>query len=261
MDLGLTGKRALVAAASRGLGAAIALELAKEGCTVEISSRSLDRAQATADRIGSETGTVVTAAEVDVSDAAAISGWVDAAAARFDGLDIVIPNAGGPPAALFNETSPADWDAAYALILRSAMTFAAASRPHFSRDGTLLYMTSSSVREPVSVLAMSGVFRSGVSMLAKTLANEWAADGIRVNHLIPGRIATERLTELDAHVSQTTGRTIGEVRAANEQAIPLGRYGEPLEFATAAAFLVSPAASYITGATLQVDGGSIRGVS
>jgi 3-oxoacyl-[acyl-carrier protein] reductase len=261
VELGLTGKRALVAAASRGLGAAIALELAKEGCVVEISSRSLERAQATADRISAETGAAVTAAEVDVSDGDAIVLWVDAAAEKLGGIDIVIPNAGGPKPAQFDETSPSDWDDAYALTLRSAMSFASASRRHFGRGGSLLYLTSTSVREPRSALSMSGVFRAGVSTLAKTLATEWAVDGVRVNHLIPGRIATERLTELDGHAAERSGRTSDEVRAANEGAIPLGRYGDPEEFAAAAAFLVSPKASYITGATLQVDGGALHGVS
>jgi 3-oxoacyl-[acyl-carrier protein] reductase len=261
MDLELSGKRVLVAAASRGLGAAIAHTLAVEGCVVEISSRSLERAQTTADKIGAETGATVTAAEVDVSDGGAIVSWVDTAARRLGGLDIVIPNAGGPPAAPFDETDAVGWDKAYSLTLRSAMYFASASRPHLGRGGTILYLTSSSVREPISALSLSGIFRAGVSALAKTLSIEWAADGIRVNHLIPGRIATERLTELDAHVALRTERSAGEVRAANEQAIPLGRYGDPEEFAAAAAFLVSGTASYITGATLQVDGGALRGIS
>jgi len=261
MDLELAGKHALVAAASRGLGAAIALELAREGCVVEISSRSHDRAAATADRIAAETSGVVTASEVDVSDGEAIRSWVDDAAERFGGLDIVIPNAGGPPAAPFDETDASAWDSAYALTLRSAMSFASASRPHLSRGGTMLYLTSSSVRAPISALSLSGVFRAGVSTLAKTLSIEWAADGIRVNHLIPGRIATERVAELDRHVAERRSSTPAEIRAAGERAIPLGRYGDPEEFAVAAAFLVSPKASYITGATLQVDGGAIRSVS
>ena len=260
MDLGLTGKRTLVAAASRGLGAAIALELAKEGCIVEISSRSAERAQATARQIATETGGVVTASEVDVSDGDAIVAWVDGAAERFGGLDVVIPNAGGPSPAKFDETSPPDWDIAYALTLRSAMSFASAARPHLSRGGSMLYLTSTSVREPRSALSMSGVFRAGVAALAKTLATEWSSDGLRVNHLIPGRIATERLTELDGHAAERLDRTPEEVRIGNERAIPLGRYGDPEEFAAAAAFLVSPRASYITGATLQVDGGALSGV-
>jgi len=260
MDLQLNGKRALVAAASRGLGAAIAESLAAEGCIVEISSRFLANARDTADRIAGETGAVVTAAEVDVTDGDAVRGWLDDAAHRLGGIDIVIPNAGGPPSAMFDETTPHDWDTAYRLTLRSAMSFAYSARPHLGEGGTMLYLTSVSVREPIGPLAMSNIFRAGVAALAKTLANEWAGAGIRVNQLIPGRIATERLDELDAAVGHRMGRSTAQVRKANEEAIPLGRYGEPVEFAAAATFLVSPAASYVTGATLHVDGGVLKSV-
>jgi 3-oxoacyl-[acyl-carrier protein] reductase len=260
MELGLTGKRAIVAAASRGLGAAVARSLAEEGCVVEISSRSLENARSTARSIAAVTGASVTAAQVDVADGDAVQAWVADAAATMGGLDIVIPNAGGPPSAFFDGTSPEDWDAAYALTLRSAMAFARAARPHLHRGSSMLYLTSTSVREPIGALAMSTVFRAGVASLAKLLANDWAADGIRVNHLIPGRIATERLDELDGAAAQRSGSTTDAVRAANERAIPLGRYGDTDEFAAAATFLVSDAASYITGATLQVDGGALNSV-
>jgi 3-oxoacyl-[acyl-carrier protein] reductase len=260
MDLGLTGKRAVVAAASRGLGAAIARSLASEGCIVEISSRSLDNAEATAASISADTAATVTAAEVDVADTEAVQTWVDDAAARMGGLDIVIPNAGGPPSMFFDMTGPDDWDRAYALTLRSAMGFAHAAKPHLQRGGSMLYLTSMSVREPIGALALSTVFRAGVASLAKLLANDWASDGVRVNHLIPGRIATERLEELDAAAAGRSDSTSHVVRAANERAIPLGRYGNTDEFAAAAAFLVSDTASYITGATLHVDGGALHSV-
>lgn len=260
MDLGLTGKRALVAAASQGLGAAIARTLAEEGCIVELCSRSLDRATTAADAIARDTGSAVSAAEVDVTDATAIGDWVEGVARRWGGLDIVVPNAGGPPAAAFDETTEEDWDRAYALTLRSAMAFASASRPHLGDGAAVLYLTSISVRQPVHVLAMSQVFRAGVSALAKGLADDWAGAGIRVNHLIPGRIATERVAQLDAGIAERRGVEASVVRSEIEASIPLGRYGDPEEFARAAAFLVSPAASYITGATLQVDGGSIRAI-
>lgn len=260
MDLQLRGKRAVVGAASSGLGAAIAHTLASEGCIVELCSRSDERASATARRIASTTGSVVNGRRVDVSDDEAIRTWIDDAADRHGGLDIVIPNAGGPAVGTFDATDPGVWDAAYGLTLRSAMSFAAASKPHLAHGSALLFMTSISVREPISSLSMSTVFRAGVTSLSKLLANDWAADGIRVNHLIPGRIATERVASLDASAAAARGVTVEDVRVSNEAGIPLGRYGEPGEYAAAAAFLVSPAASYITGATLQVDGGVIKGI-
>jgi 3-oxoacyl-[acyl-carrier protein] reductase len=260
MDLGLGGNVAMVAAASRGLGAAIARILAEEGCTVEICSRSLDRVDHTAKVIATNTGQTVIGSVVDVTDADAIHEWVDVVAERHGHLDIVIPNAGGPPAGSFADTVPSDWDAGYALTLRSAMTFAHAAKPHLAEGASMLYLTSSSVREPISTLALSNVFRAGVAALAKTLASDWAGDGIRVNQLIPGRIATERLDELDAYVAHGRGETIGQVRTRVKAGIPLGRYGAPEEFANAAVFLVSPAASFITGATLAVDGGALRSV-
>jgi 3-oxoacyl-[acyl-carrier protein] reductase len=260
MDLGLEGKVALVAAASRGLGAAIARILAEEGCIVEICSRSPDRVTHTAEVIASNTGQTVVGSVVDVTEADSIGEWVDAAAARHGRIDIVIPNAGGPRHGAFSDTGPADWDAAYALTLRSAMAFARTAKPHLGPDSAMLYLTSSSVKEPISMLALSNIFRAGVAALAKTLASDWAADGIRVNQLIPGRIATERVAELDAYVAQGRGATPDEVRSMSQTAIPLGRYGVPEEFANAAVFLVSPAASFITGATLAVDGGALRSI-
>lgn len=260
MDLGLTGRIALVAAASQGLGSAIARILSEEGCTVEICSRSLDRVQHTAEAISSNTGQTVIGSAVDVTDANAIRDWVDAVAVRQGHLDIVIPNAGGPKHGSFADTGPQDWDAAYELTLRSALTFASAAKPHLTEGGAMLYLTSSSVREPISTLVLSNVFRAGVAALAKTLASDWADDGIRVNHLIPGRIATERVAELDAYVADRRGISPEEIRAMSQAAIPLGRYGVTNEFANAAVFLVSPAASFITGATLAVDGGALRSV-
>jgi 3-oxoacyl-[acyl-carrier protein] reductase len=260
MDLGLLGKRALVAAASDGLGRAIADTLAAEGCVVEICSRSKDRAEAAAAEIAATTGGSISGHEVDVSDGDAIQEWVHDAASRHGGLDIVIPNGGGPPAGSFNGTSPVDWDDAYRLTLRSAMTFAAASHEHLSQGSSMLYLTSTSSREPISAIALSGIFRAGVGALAKTLSDEWASDGIRVNQLIPGRISTARVTHLDEVTAMDSGSSVAAVRARSEASIPIGRYGDPAEFASAAAFLVSPAASYITGATLQVDGGSLRSV-
>ena len=261
MDLGLNGKRALVAAASSGLGHAIAHALAAEGARVAISSRSAERSAAAAAAIAATTGAEVTGAECDVSVESQVTAWVNGVAEEWGGLDIAIPNAGGPPAGTFGELNADQWDQAYQLTLRSAVTFAAAVLPHLDRGGAMLYLTSASVKEPIGILVLSNVFRAGVAALAKSLATEWAPAGIRVNHLIPGRIATDRLLELDAGLAVREGTTPEAVRERISSGIPLGRYGEPEEFAAAAAFLVSDAAAYITGATLQVDGGMLHTVT
>ena len=260
MDLNLTEKRAAVAASSGGLGFAVARARAAEGCRVALCSRDRDRVTAAADRIRAETGSVVLGVVADVTAPGATGAWLTEAGDTWDGLDIVIPNAGGPPPGTFGEVTPDQWDAAYRLTLRSALEAAHAAFPYLGRGGAMLYLTSASVKQPVDTLFLSTVFRAGVAALAKTLADEWTPAGIRVNQLIPGRIATDRLVELDTDAARRQGVTPEAVRAGFERAIPLGRYGAPDEFAAAAAFLVSDAAAYITGATLQVDGGLIRSI-
>jgi 3-oxoacyl-[acyl-carrier protein] reductase len=258
MYLGLAGKRAAVAAASSGLGFAIAAALANEGCRVAICSRDPGRVAAAARSISDASGTAVDASVCDVSAPGESTEWIDSVASRWGGLDILVPNAGGPSPGRFAEMAPEQWDAAYRLTLRSALEAAHAAHPHLQPGSAVLFSTSASVREPVGTLVLSTVFRAGVAALAKTLADEWAADHIRVNHLIPGRIATERVAALDEDAAERRGVTASEVRAGYERVIPIGRYGQPDEFAAAAVFLLSDAASYITGATLQVDGGMLR---
>jgi 3-oxoacyl-[acyl-carrier protein] reductase len=258
MNLGLADKRAAVAASSSGLGFAIARALAAEGCRVAICSSRRDRIEAAAAAIQKETGAEVVPAVADLAAPGAITEWLDGAAGRWGGLDLVVPNAGGPPPGRFADTRPKDWDSAYRLTLRSALELAAAARPHLGPGSAVLFMTGPVVRQPVGTLVLSGIMRAGVATLAKALADEWAPAGIRVNHIIPGRIATERVAALDADTAQRRGVSLEEARAGYEAIIPLGRYGTVEEFAEAAVFLLSDAAAYITGATLNVDGGMIR---
>jgi len=260
MELGLTNKRAAVAASSGGLGFAIARALGAEGCRVGICGRDRFRIERAAGAIRDGTGALVVPAVVDVAEEGATGAWLDGLAAEWGGLDLVVANAGGPPPGRFGETRPKDWDAAYRLTLRSAFECASGARPHLGPGSALLFLTGPVVRQPVGTLVLSGVMRSGVATLAKALADEWAPAGIRVNHLIPGRIATERVAALDADAAQRLGISSEEARGRQEAAIPLGRYGAVEELARAAVFLLSDAAGYITGATLNVDGGMIRAI-
>ena len=252
----------MVLAASAGLGLAVARALAAEGCRLAICSREEERITAAAAAIREATGAEVLPSAVDVTCAGSPAAWIDATAARWGGLDIVVSNAGGPAPGRFADLVPDDWDAAYRLTLRSVLETVRAAEPHLGPGSAVVLMTSLTVKEPLGNLVLSTVFRAGVSALAKALADEWAPRGIRVvNQLIPGRIVTARVAAMDEATARRTGVPVAEVRARQEGAIPMGRYGEPDEFARAAVFLVSGAASYITGASLTVDGGLIRSIT
>ncbi len=261
MDLGLQGKRAVVLAASAGLGLAVARALAAEGCRLAICSRERERIDSAAASIREATGSEVVAGALDVTHAGDLTAWIDGVAACWGGLDIVVSNAGGPAPGRFEDLGPDDWDAAYRLTLRSALETVRAAGPHLGPGSAVVLMTSLTVKEPLGNLVLSTVFRAGVSALAKALADEWAPRGIRVNQLIPGRIVTARVAAMDEITARRRGVPPAEVRARQEAAIPMGRYGDPDEFARAAVFLVSDAASYITGASLAVDGGLIRSIT
>ncbi len=260
MNLGLENRVALVAAASKGLGFGVAQALAADGARVSICSRTAEDIEAAAERLKGETGAAVIATACDVTDPESINSWVDATVTQWGQIDALLVNAGGPPAGFIREISEAQWEAAFQLTLMSSIRMINAALPHMGRGSAILTVTSSSIREPIERLALSTVMRSGVMGLVKTLADELAGDGIRVNNLIPGRIDTDRVRQLDGITANRLGITPEEARERAMANIPLGRLGSIEDFGAAGAFLLSPAAAYITGASLRVDGGQMRSV-
>lgn len=260
MDLGLQGKVALVAASSKGLGYGVAKALASEGAKVSLCSRSAEAVQKAADTLASDYGTETLATACDVTKPEDIQAWVDKTVETWGTIDCLLVNAGGPPAKVFKELSDEDWQSAFELTLMSSVRMIRATIPHMTDGGSILTVTSSSIKEPIPRLGLSTVMRSGVAGLVKTLADELADDGIRVNNLIPGRIDTDRVAQLDENTSNKLGISIDEVQKRSIAKIPMGRYGNIDDFGQAGAFLLSPVASYITGATLRVDGGAMRSI-
>jgi 3-oxoacyl-[acyl-carrier protein] reductase len=263
MDLGLNGKVAMVGGASRGLGFNVARLLAAEGVSVSIASRDEARINEAQAQIESESGAQVLALPVDLRSAAGIDQWISATQQQFGGVDLLFTNTGGPPAGGFMQFDDAAWQDAFDLLVMSVVRMVRGVYPSMKErgGGSIVMSTSSSVKEPILNLTLSTVLRASVSALSKTLASEWANDHIRVNQIVPGRIDTDRIRELDAANAKRTGLSEEEVRQRSVSAIPLQRLGAPQEYAQAAVFLFSSAASYITGATLQVDGGAIRSIT
>lgn len=262
MDLGLQGKTALVAGASRGLGYSVARLLAVEGVNVSMASSQATAIEEAGETIRQETGAAVLARPADLRDAGSIRDWVAATRERFGGIDLLFVNSGGPPAGGFEQFDDQAWCHAFELLVLSAVRMVREALPLMRArgGGSILFSSSSSVKEPIANLTLSNVVRAPVPALAKTLAVELAKDGIRVNHLMPGRIDTSRVRQLDQINAAKNNLSMPEWQQRMAAAIPLGRYGHAEEYARAAVFLLSNAASYITGATLQVDGGMLRSV-
>jgi 3-oxoacyl-[acyl-carrier protein] reductase len=254
---------ALVTAASKGLGRAVALRLAQEGARVAICARGEADLNAAAADIEMETGRRVLALSADVSDPTAADRLVEATVEQLGRLDILVINAGGPPPGQFLDLIPEDWEAAVQLTLMSAVRLCYAAAPVMKRQatGSILAMTSVTVKQPLPNLILSNSLRLGVVGLVKTLADELAPFGVRVNTICPGWTRTERVDQLLRDRAGRNESTPDEEASRIAAAVPLGRMGTPEEFAAAATFLVSPAASYITGVSLLVDGGMYRGVT
>ena len=260
MDLGMRDRVVLVAGSSRGLGYGIARVLAEEGAVPVLGARDAEAVSKAAGTLRAETGCECLHAPLDVTRPESIDAWVQHAMRHNGRIDGLVVNAGGPPAGRFDDFDDAQWQAAFELTLMSAGRRVRAVLPVMRRQGSgsILMLPSASIKEPIDHLLLSNVMRAGVAGLAKSLARQLAPEGIRVNNLVPGLIATDRMAYLDEAAGKAAGRSAAAQRADNESRIPLGRYGQPDEFARAAVFLLSDAASYMTGSTVVADGGALR---
>ena len=262
MELGLTGKIALVAAASRGLGRAVAEELAREGAHLLICARGADALRETAESIRAASGVRVVEVVADLSDPADVARVAARALAEFGRVDVLVTNGGGPPAGPFETHSADAWQAAVRQTLMSVVELTRAVLPGMKerRWGRIINVTSIAVKQPVDNLILSNSVRAAVTGFARTLANEVAPFGITVNNVMPGYTRTQRVEELAERNASLKGTSPDAERAVWEGQIPMARLGESTEFAAMVAFLASERASYTTGASIPVDGGWIRGL-
>ncbi|MBO0962650.1 SDR family oxidoreductase [Neobacillus sp. MM2021_6] len=261
MELNLRGKTALVVASSQGLGFAIAERLVKEGANVMISGREEEKLKQKARELETVGSGKVAYQKADITNPADIKKLVAGTAEIFGGIQLLVNNAGGPPAASFEELTDEDWQASFELNLLSYVRLTRESLPYLKQQGgKILNIASSSVKEPIPGLILSNTYRTGIIGLSKTLASELAPYNILINTIAPGRIATDRVKHLD----QVNADKLNVEREAVEQqmkaGIPLKRYGTPEEFANVAVFLLSDANSYMTGSSFLVDGGMIKAI-
>jgi 3-oxoacyl-[acyl-carrier protein] reductase len=260
MDLGIEGKVALIAAASKGLGRAVAEELGAEGARLVICARGGDALAAARDEIAERTRAEVHAVVADVATLAGIELVARAARTAYGQVDILVNNAGGPPSGPFEKHPWEAWESAVHLTLRSAVELTRCVLPGMRERkwGRVLNITSIAVKQPVDGLMLSNSLRAAVTGWARTLANEVAREGVTVNNVLPGYTRTDRVAELNAARAKSEGIEIEEIQRRIEGQIPMRRLGEPREFAAMVAFLASDRASYITGQSIAVDGGWIR---
>ncbi|WP_409291989.1 SDR family oxidoreductase [Peribacillus sp. SCS-37] len=259
MDLNLSGRTAIVAASSQGLGRAIAEELVKEGANVVITSRSEEKLKEVCGKLKDLQQGKVSYIVGDLTNGADIQRIIRETIDTYGGIDILVNNAGGPPAGAFEDITDEEWQTTFELNLLSYIRLIRAALPHLKKKGgRIVNIASSSVKEPIPGLILSNTFRTAITGLSKTLAAELAPHHILINTLAPGRIATDRVRHLDEINADKAGLAVEEIEDRMKGQIPLGRYGEPAEFARVAAFLLSDANSYMTGSTFLVDGGMVK---
>jgi 3-oxoacyl-[acyl-carrier protein] reductase len=250
-------KTAIVTASSKGLGKAIALRLAQDGYKLTICSRSKENIEQAARDIHEATGTMPLALEADMQNPEHIRRIVQQTIEAYGRVDVLVTNAGGPPLGTFESFDDETWSRYHEITLMSVVRLIREILPYMKTNGgSIVNLTSTSVKQPIGGLILSNVYRAAVTGLAKTLSEEFGPLGIRINNVAPGRIATDRILEVDKNSEDSSGISFAE----RLKSIPLGRYGTPEEFANVVAFLASEQASYITGATLQVDGGLVKSI-
>lgn len=258
MDLGLKGRAALVTAASKGMGRACALGLAAEGARVAMCARTESELRTAAEEVRARTGAEVLAVPADVTRAAEVKALVARVVGAFGGVDVLVANAGGPPRGYFDELTDEQWQGAFELSLLSTVRLIREVLPSMRQRkwGRIVTIQSSSVKQPIAGLLLSNAVRPGVAGLVKTLASELGKDNVLINTVCPGRIMTDRFLG----GAKQAGLPVEQFLARQSAEVPLGRIGAPEEFANVVVFLASEKASYVTGVTLQVDGGLVRGL-
>lgn len=262
MDLGIAGKKALVMSSSRGLGLGIAEALAAEGCDVLLSGRTEDKLRAAAEAITARGAGKADYVCVDLTEPSSVDTLADAAEAKLGQVDILVNNTGGPPPGQMVDADPEVLAAQFDAMVLRVVSLTKRLMPGMRERGwgRVITIGSSGVVQPIPNLGLSNALRSALVGWSKSLSNDVAADGVTVNMLLPGRIHTERVDELDAAAAKRTGKSVDEARTASKATIPAGRYGAVEEFASVAAFLASAPASYVTGSLVRCDGGAIKGV-
>ncbi len=262
MNLGLRNSVAVVAGASSGLGKAVAFGLSSEGCKVSICSRNNETINAVSQEIENATGNTVLACSADLTKKEQIQRFIDGTVKKFGNINILVCNAGGPPATHFEETDENLWDDSFVLNLKSAIRLTYSALPSMKKAvwGRIIFITSISVKSPIDGLILSNVSRAGVAGLSKTLSKELAQYNILVNTVCPGFISTQRTLDLARTLSEKRGISPQDVEKSFVDDIPLNRMGTPEEFANLVVFLASDKASYITGNAIQIDGGKYPGL-
>ena len=262
MDLGLKGKRALVLGSTKGLGRGIVEALAEEGAIVALTGRKQADASAAASEVAAKFGATVHGLAFDSADAASAAALTGAAKNALGDVDILVLNAGGPPPGPISAVSPETWQQQFQAQFLSFVQIASAFLPGMRsrRWGRILISSSSGVVQPIPNIGISNSLRSSLLGWAKTLSTEVAADGVTVNTILPGRIQTDRVDQIDAANAERTGQTLDQIKAASLASIPAGRVGTTEEYGAVAAFILSEKAAYMTGGAIRVDGGQIRAI-